>query len=188
MEIRIRRWWQAARCIHVQKSKISTSSQYLQLRRRPKSKSQPKNDTMKAVTKPQQIPSHSIQQKQQNPSFWQEVFAIASRGRQGWAVKLAFYGIAVYISGITIIYYFFLERVPITGRRRFSNQLEFLMRGLEEVDRQSVEELRGDEEKGSMEIDGPALEKIRSIINRLVKAGGLDAMPWEVRVTNEPGV
>ena len=153
-----------------------------------------------------------------------------------------------------IIFNFYLDRVPITGRKQLSWKSESVLEELDDLDRQRVEEIRGnkergrvnvggpvfeminsiidrlrkasgldsllefslsklrerygqlmgklgadeengsveelgaDKEKGSMVVDGPALEMITSVLNRLVKASGLDEMAWEVRVSNEPSM
>lgn len=167
---------------------------------------------------------------------------------------MAFIAVVMYICGVEIVYHFYLERVPITGRKRLSWESESVLQELDDLDRQRVEEIRGNREKGrvkkegpvfeminstidrlrkasgleslvlslsrklkeifgrlagepkvdkekgieeerradkangSMQVDGPALEMITSVLNRLVKAGGLDEMAWEVRVTNEPSM
>ena len=159
----------------------------------------------------------------------------------------------VYFCGVEIIYHFYLDRVPITGRELLGWKSESLLQELDDLDRQrvegirenkerarvkvegpvlemkfiqdrlmkasgleslyesllrklgewfglsmeglgaakeegSVEERRTDKDNGSMEVDGPALEMITSVLNRLVKVSGLDEMAWEVRVTNEPSM
>ena len=240
----------------MQESRLSTSSQYLQLRHRPKLKSKARNDSLKAVARPRESPSQSIQPKQQRPSFWQDVSALAATRwkTKKLPVRIAFIAVVLYFSGVEIIYQFYLDRVPITGRKRLSWTSESLLEELDDLDRQRVEEIRGDKEKGqvkiegpvfeminsvidrwmkdsgleslleslfrkleerfgrsveelgadkekdsvdelvidkgkgSMEVDGPALQMITSVLNRLVKASGLDEMAWEVRVTNEPSM
>ena len=252
----MRRWLHIPRCIYIQESRLSTSSQYLRLRHRPKPNSKARNDSLKAVERSRESPSQSIQPKQQRPSFWQDVSALAATrwNSKKLPVRIAFIAVVLYISGVEIIYQLYLDRVPITGRKRLSWTSESLLEELDDLDRQSVEEIRGDKEKsrvkvegpvfetinsvidrwmkasgleslleslfrkleerfgrpveelgadkekdsvdelvtdkgkGSMEVDGPALEMITSVLNRLVKASGLDEMAWEVRVTNEPSM
>ena len=223
---------------------------------------------MKAVARPWKSPSQSIQPKQQHPSFWQDVSALAATRwkTKKLPVRIAFIAVVVYICGVEIIFNFYLDRVPITGRKQLSLKSESVLEELDDLDRQRVEEIRenkergrvnvggpvfeminsiidrlrkasgldsllefllsklgerygqlmgklgvdqgngsveklgadeengsveklgADKEKGSMEVDGPALEMITSVLNRLVKASGLDEMAWEVRVTNEPSM
>lgn len=260
----MRRWWPIARCNHVLKSRLSTSSQYLHLGRRQRPISKPtskpisklKNESLKAVAKPWENPSQSIQPKQKHPSFWQDVYAVAAMRWNGTKlpVKMAFIAVVMYFSGLEIIYQFYLDRVPITGRKQLSWTSESVLQELDDQDRQWVEEIREnrerspvkvagpvlemiysiadrlieasgleslsksllkkleerfgrsvkklgiekeedlveerriDKENGSMEVDGPALKMITSVLNRLVKASGLHEMAWEVRVTNEPSM
>ena len=83
----------------------------------------------------------------------------------------------------------FSDRLPITGRRRFSRQSQSSSRDeLDELDRRSAEEMKGKTflgightKKCLMDLD------IESVIKRLAKASGLDNMTWEVRVTDSPG-
>ena len=240
----------------MQESRLSTSTQYSQLRHRPKPISKPKNEPLKVVARPLKGPSHSIQPKRQHPSFWHDISAlVATRWKsKKLPVKIAFIFVVLYLSGVEIVYLFCLDRVPITGRKRLSWTSESLLQELDDLDRQRVEEIREnkergrvkiegpiieminsgidrlmkasglesllesllrklkerfgrlveelgadkkngsveelgvDKEKGSMEVDGPALEMITSVLNRLVKASGLDEMAWEVRITNEPSM
>ena len=240
----------------MQESRLSTSAQYLQLRHRSKPNSKARNDSLKPIARPRKSPSQSIQPRQQRPSFWQDVSALAATqwNSTKLPVRIAFIAVVVYISGVEIIYQFYLDRVPITGRKQLSWKSESLLEELDDLDRQRVEEIRGDKEKGrvkvdgpviewinsvierfmkasgleslleslfrklretfgqpvevlgsdkekasaeeraadngkgSMEVDGPALEMITSVLNRLVKASGLDEMAWEVRITNEPSM
>ena len=252
----MRRWWHIPRGIHVQESRLSTSSQYLQLRRRPKPILKNQKDSLKAVAKPWKSPSQSIQPKQQHTSFRQDISSlVAARwNRTRIPSRIAFIAVVAYICGVEIVYHFYLEHVPITGRKRLSWTSEPVLQELDDLDRQLVEEIMGNREKGrvkkegpvfkvinsiidrwtkasgleylmlsslrkleeifgrwvgklradkekgseeergadkangSMEVDGPALEMIISVLNRLVKAGGLEEMAWEVRVTNKPSM
>ena len=252
----MRRWWHIPRGIHVQESRLSTSSQYLQLRRRARSISKNQKDALKAVAKPWKSPSQSIQPKQQHPSFRQDVSGlVAARwNRTKTPARIAFIAVVVYICGVEIVYHFYLDHVPITGRKRLSWTSESVLHELDDLDHQRVEEIMGNREKarvkkegpvfeminsivdrlmkasgleslmlslvrkleemfgrpvvnpkadkekgseeepraeksnGNMEVDGPALEMITSVLNRLVKASGLDELAWEVRVTNEPSM
>ena len=253
----MRRWRHIPRYIYMQESRLSTSTQYLQRRHRPNPKSKPKNDDLKAVVSPGKTPSQSIQPDLQRPSFWKDVSALA--GTRWKSKKLSdripLIAVVVYFSGLGITYQFYLNRVPLTGRKQLGWRSESLLEELDDVDRQRVEEIRGDRAKspekvkgpmirpiidrlmkasglepaleslweslsrklkemsgrsggehradketvsveelradkgvGSMQVDGPALEMITSVLNRLVEASGLDKKAWEVRITNEPSM
>ena len=90
--------------------------------------------------------------------------------------KIAFIAVLLYLSGVEIIYHFYLDRVPITGRKRLSRTSESLLQELDELDRQRVEEIRGNKERGRVKADGPVFEMINSIRDRLIKASGLESL------------
>ncbi len=94
----------------------------------------------------------------------------------------------VFVSGVTIIYFFALERVPITGRRRWSWLSKSTLTELHEEESRVMKELRDNEEKIFISSDYPGLRKIEAVFERLVKASGLDGIAWEVRVINEPSM
>lgn len=49
-----------------------------------------------------------------------------------------------------------------------------------------MERLQVDKEKLFIKNDYPGLRKIEAVLNRLVKASGLDDVAWEVRVLDKP--
>lgn len=151
----------------------------------------------KATPRARKTPFKPMQQNQKSDSEWREAFAInAARWISGWRAwydgsflhRLAIYGILVFISGMTIIYLFVLERVPITGRRRFSWLPRFWLSRLEEAESQVTELLRKNEEKLFIKSEYPGLRKIEAVFNRIVKASGLDGIAWEVRVVDNPSM
>ena len=173
----MRRWWHIPRCIHVQESRLSTSSHYLKLHHRPRPNFKPKNDSLKAIAKPWKSPSQSKQPKQHGPSFWQDVSASAATRWKAkkLPVRIAFIAVVVYLCGMEIIYQFYLERVPITGRKQLSWKSESLLEELDDLDRQRVEEIRGNKERGRVKVEGPVFEVIHSIINLFNRASGIES-------------
>ena len=97
--------------------------------------------------------------------------------------RLAVYGVLVFFSGATIFYFVAFERVPITGRRRCSWLPQSKMEEMERVD---MEKFKENEEKLVVNSDYPGLRKIEAVLDRLVKASGLDDIAWEVRILDDP--
>lgn len=135
------------------------------------------------------------QAKAQYASDWNEVlFNTAARWTSGWRTRyakslshrLAVYSVVTFFSGMAIVYFFVLELVPITGRRRISWLPQSTLTILEEMERRIMEKLRKNEEKFFIDNDYPGLRKIEAVFNRLVMASGLEDIAWEVRVINEP--
>ena len=118
----------------------------------------------------------------------------AARWKSGWQaryaeshwIRLAVWGVMISVFGMACIYLFVFERVPITGRRRIS----WLPRGeltkLEDMERNSIEDQRKNEQTLFIQSDYPGLRKIEAVFNRLVEASRLDNIAWEIRVVNEP--
>lgn len=194
---KMRHLWHIPRYINVQNSRFSVSSPHL---RPPFSDPWPRSPSRsdgvsKAVTKSRRLPTKSDQRSQQPASGWREAcVTTAARWKSGWQAwysekfshRLATYGVLVCVSGMAIIYIFAFERVPITGRKRFSWLSQSMMTKLEEAERESMEKLRENEEKSFIKSDYAGLRKIEAVFNRLVKASGLEDVAWEVRVIDEP--
>ena len=130
-------------------------------------------------------------------SAWAQAFIFTStRWKSAWRAwytdrflnRLAVYGVVVFVSGVTVVYFFALERVPITGRRRWSWLSRSTLAKLHEEESRVLKELRDNEEKIFISSDYPGLRKIEAVFERLVKASGLDGIAWEVRVINEPSM
>ena len=92
----------------------------------------------------------------------------------------------VCISGATIVYLFVLERVPITGRRRFSWLSQSTLTKFEEKERKALNLMEENEEKLFIQNDYPGLRRIEAVFARLVKSSGLDDIKWEIRIINAP--
>lgn len=88
--------------------------------------------------------------------------------------RLIVYGVVVVFSGWQFIYFFVLEQVPITGRRRFSWLPRSMLAKLDEMERQWMEEQRKIEDKSFIKRDYPGLRKIEAVFDRLVKASELN--------------
>lgn len=131
---------------------------------------------------------------QQSPGWRDVLVQTAARWKSGWQARyaesrshrLAVWGSVVFISGATYVYLFVLERVPITGRKRFSLLARPALAKLEEAEREMMERLQVDKEKLFIKNDYPGLRKIEAVLNRLVKASGLDDVAWEIRVLDKP--
>ena len=113
-------------------------------------------------------------------SSWQAQYA-ESRSR-----RLAVYCVVILLSGTTYIYFFVLDQVPITGRRRVSWVPRWELTRLEDSERDATEKIRKNEQDIFIKSDYPGLRKVEAVFNRLVKASGLDDIAWEVRVLDQP--
>lgn len=113
-------------------------------------------------------------------SGWQAWYA------EKWSHRLAVYAVGICISGAMVVYFFALERVPITGRKRFGWLSQSALAMMDENLRKIMERLGENEEKIFIKSDYPGLRKIEAVFNRLVKASGLDDIAWEIRVLDEP--
>lgn len=100
--------------------------------------------------------------------------------------KLAVWGVVVFTSGATAVYLFALERVPITGRRRFSWVSRSTLAHSEQTEREFLETLEGDNKCLSVISDYPGLQKMQAVLDRLVRSSGIDDVKWEVRVLDKP--
>ncbi|KAF6241392.1 hypothetical protein HO173_000102 [Letharia columbiana] len=57
---------------------------------------------------------------------------------------------------------------------------------MEEMERVDMEKFKENEKKLVVNSDYPGLRKIEAVLDRLVKASGLDDIAWEVRILDEP--
>ncbi len=188
------RWRHIPRCTGVKTSKLPMSSPHLRAPFSiswPRAKAQSKVSSSKAIARSRQLPIKSSQRSRQRASGWLDALETTRARWRAWCAeslsrRLIVYGVVVVFSGWQFIYFFVLEQVPITGRRRFSWLPRSILARLDETERQWVEELRKKEEKVFIKHDYPGLRKIEAVFDRLVKTSGLDNIAWEVRVIDEP--
>lgn len=187
----MRQLWHANRSVRMQDARLSISSPRL---RAPTPDLKPKPRSSEAVARIRRVPFKQNKSDPQKHSDWSLAFLGAAKkwksSWQAWYVgslshRLTVYGIVVFVSGTTIVCFFALERVPITGRRRFSWLSQSSLTKLDETERERLNELR-ENERFFIKSDYPGLRKIEAVFNRLVKASGLDKIAWEVRVIDDP--
>ena len=165
----MRRWWHIPRCIHMQESRLSTSSHCLQIPHSSKSISKPKKDSLKAVARPWKSPSTSIKSKQQYPS---KVAARWNAPRH--SIRIGYIAFVLYSCGVGIIYHFYWDCVPITGGKLLGWKSESVLQELDDLDRQRLGEIRENEEQGRAKVGGPVPLTIDYVIDYLMKASGLE--------------
>ena len=184
--------WHTNRSFRMQDARLSISSPRL---RAPTPDLKPKPRSSDAVPRIRRVAFRQNQSDPQKHSDWSLAFlGAAKKWKSSWQAwyagslshRLNIYGIVVFVSGTTIVYFFASERVPITGRRRFSWLSRSSLTKLDETERERLNILRENEERFFIKSDYPGLRKSEAVFNRLVIASGLDNVAWEVRVIDDP--
>ena len=187
----MRSWWHISRCVSASISRSLASSPPLRASIStswPRAKSRSKNGPSKIVAKTRHLPFKPRQRDPQYGSRWRQAFVTAMTRYSPASLKyrIIFYSAVVCISGATIVYLFVLERVPITGRRRFSWLSRSTLTKFEEKERKALNLMEENEEKWFIQNDYPGLRRIEAVFARLVKSSGLDDIKWEIRIINAP--
>lgn len=94
--------------------------------------------------------------------------------------------LVVFVSGITIVCYFSLQRVPITGRRQLDIIPHWFEVRTEKFKRKEEDKLRKDLLECSFGHDHPGLQGVNVLFYRLVRASGLVDRDWEFPVILAP--
>ena len=187
----MRPWWHISRCLSAQIPRSMVSPPPLRAsisNSWPRPKSRSKNGSSKIVAKTRQLPYKPRQRDSQHSSGWRQAFVttITRYSPASLKYRIVFYSAVVCISGATIVFFFVLERVPITGRRRISWLSQSTMTKLEETERKELSLMEKNEEKWFIQKNYPGLRKIEAVLARLVKSSGLDDIKWEFRIIDDP--
>ena len=187
----MRSWWHISRCVSAQISRSLASSPPLRASIStswPRAKSRSKNGSSKIVAKTRHLPFKPRQRDPQHGSGWRQAFVTTMTRYSPASLKcrITLYSAVVCISGATIVYLFVLERVPITGRRRFSWLSQSTLTKLEEDERKVLNSMEENEKKLFIQNDYPGLRRIEAVFARLVKSSGMDDIKWEIRIINAP--
>ena len=95
-------------------------------------------------------------------------------------------GLGIFVFGTTI-YFYALEQVPITGRRQLRWLPQLWLRAIDEVEREEIEGvIREKEGKFFTQDEYPGLQTLKTVLERLHEASGLDNTVCDIRVINEP--
>lgn len=183
-------WRHVRRCVHTQNAWFSMS---LPRFRAPGPGPKPKPRYEKGFL--MRVAQSRKQPDPRHDSDWRNYFSkTAAQWKSGWQARyaknrmprLAMDGVMAFVFGTAFVYFFVLERVPITGRKRFSWLSQSTLTNLDETERIFRKMLQDNEEKLFIKSDYPGLRKIEAVLDRLVKVSGLDDTTWEIRVKDEP--
>lgn len=181
----MRQWWLPRR-INLQKSRSWISPPRLRAFSISNSPPRPRSSHNSI----RQSPVKSNHRSQQHTSLWTQAFDTTKIARwrsrsQTWSIVA--FGWDMLVFGTTL-YYFALEQVPITGRRRLRSLSSSWWTVLDEGYHNTVEKIIHEYEgKFFTKDEYPGIQTLKAVLERLVKASGLDSTVCDVRVTDEPG-
>ena len=95
-------------------------------------------------------------------------------------------GFGIIVLGTIPFCYFHLQPVPITGRRQLEYVPKWLERQWESSARKEDDESWKVIAECSWGSDHPALQGPIEVLNRLLRASGMDDQDWELRIVNAP--
>lgn len=102
-------------------------------------------------------------------------------------IRWPVYGFAVYYGGLFLSWLYCHEEEPVTGRWRLKWASQSKIAKLNQLQRQFFSAAMQAAEESATPDSYPMNQLMRSVLDRLTAAAGLDDIEWEFQFVNEPG-